>query len=82
MIYAIPVVGWFIGFGLHVCLAIPFYFLWWWLAGKFFYWLPPVYLTLGFWEIVGLFATVSILKFVLVPRFGFPSFDGKKKEGE
>lgn len=78
MIYAIPVVGWLIGFIIHVSLAIPFYFCWNWLAPKFFYWVPPVYQTLGFWEIVGLFVVLAILKLILVPKFSHPSYSNKK----
>ena len=68
MIYSIPVLGWTIGLFLHIGMAIPFYYFWNWLAPKYFYWLPSVYLQFGFWEIVGLFVIVSVLKAVLVPR--------------
>lgn len=70
MIYSLPVVGWLIGFILHASLAIPFYFLWNGLAPTYFYWLPSLYLQLNFWTIVGLFMLLSILKTVLLPRFG------------
>ena len=69
MIYAIPVVGWLVGLFFHTMLAIPFYFVWNWLAPTYFYWLPSVYLQIGFWNIVGLFIIMSILKTVLLPTF-------------
>lgn len=69
MIYAIPVFGWAIGLFFHISLAVPFYVCWNALAPKFFYWLPPVYLQLGFWETVGLFIIATVLKLVFVPRF-------------
>lgn len=67
-IYAIPVFGWFIGAILHVSLAVPFYFIWNALAPTYFYFVPPVYQQIGFWECVGLFVVISILKAVLVPN--------------
>jgi hypothetical protein len=70
MIYSIPIVGWLLGLFFHTMLAIPFYFLWNGLAPTYFYWLPPVYQNLGFMTIVGLFILLSILKAVLLPRFG------------
>lgn len=69
MIYAVPVVGWVVGLFFHICLAIPFYFVWNWLAPTYLYWLPAVYQQLGFWTIVGLFVLLSILKTVLLPSF-------------
>lgn len=69
MIYSLPVFGWIIGLFFHVALAVPFWIAWNALAPKFFYWLPPVFLSIGFWEIVGLFVIVSILKSLLLPRF-------------
>lgn len=70
MIYSIPIVGWLVGLFFHTMLAIPFYFLWNGLAPTYLYWLPPVYQNLGFMTIVGLFILLSILKAVLLPRFG------------
>ena len=67
-VYGIPIFGWLIGAVLHTSLAVPFYFIWNALAPTYFYWLPPVYQNIGFWECVGLFIVVSILKAVLVPK--------------
>jgi len=70
MLNAIPVIGWLISFILSVSLAIPFYFIWNHLASTYFYFLPEVYLNLPFWDTVGLFMIIPILKFMLVPKFG------------
>lgn len=68
MIYMIPFVGWFLGLFFHISLAIPFWLCWNALAPKFFYWLPPVYHEIGFWETVGIFIILSILKLIFYPR--------------
>lgn len=70
MINAIPVIGWFLSAFFAICLAVPFWFIWTvcGIGETFAYWLPPVYLRPGFWECVGVFIVVSILKGVLVPR--------------
>jgi len=67
-IYAIPIVGWLVGVFFHICLAIPFWILWDNMAPTYFYWLPKVYHQIDFWDCVGLFIIISILKSVLFPR--------------
>lgn len=62
MLNAIPVFGWLISAVVSISLSVPFYFLWNGLAPTYFYWLPKVYLNLPFWNCVGLFMLVSILK--------------------
>jgi hypothetical protein len=67
---AIPVIGWIISLCLSICLSIPFYFLWHTCGIKqFFYFLPDMYVNIGFWQCVGLFITISILKLMLYPSF-------------
>ncbi len=70
MLNAIPVIGHIIALILTISMAIPFWIVWTLcgIGAKFFGWLPAVYLTPGFWECVGVFMVVSILKVVLVPR--------------
>lgn len=70
MINAIPFVGWLLSFVFNVSLAIPFYVVWTacGIGERFFYFLPPVYQSIGFWNCVGLFIAVSIIKSVFVPR--------------
>lgn len=67
MIYGIPGIGWLIGGFIHMSLAIPFYFGWNYVAPKFFYFLPPQYLNVGFWEVFWLIVVVVILKTILIP---------------
>lgn len=69
MINSIPVIGWLISFFLSASLAIPFYFIWNSLAPTYFYFLPDVYKQIPFWDTVGLFMIVPILKHMLVPTF-------------
>lgn len=80
MIYAVPVFGWLIGLFFHISLAVPFWICWNALAPKFFYWLPPVYQSVGFWECVGLFIILSVLKMVLVPRLASMSNTNKAEK--
>jgi hypothetical protein len=70
MIFGLPIIGPVIGLVLAACLAIPFYFVWNAVAPTYFYWLPPVYQAVPFWDCVLLIATFSMLKLILLPRFG------------
>lgn len=71
MIFMLPVVGWLIGFVLAFGMAVPFYYCWNALAPIYFAaWVPPIFLQLPFWHIVGLFVIISILKAMLVPNWG------------
>ena len=79
MIYSIPIIGWAIGFFLHVSLAVPFYYLWAAMAPKYFYFVPKVYMALPFWDCVWLFMLLSILKTVLLPRFAYSSSSASKE---
>jgi hypothetical protein len=82
MLNAIPVIGWFISALCAMSLAVPFWLIWtvFGIGNTFFYWLPPVYLQPGFWECVGVFIVVSIIKLVFVPRFAssYSSSEAKK----
>ena len=64
-----PVIGWVIGPVLSALVAIPFYFLWHVCnVKKFFFFLPDVYMNVGFFELVGLFIVLSIAKSLCLPR--------------
>lgn len=65
----IPIIGWFISFGLSVSLAIPFYICWYCceIGIDFFTFLPVNWQQAGFWQIVGLFVVVNIIKTVFLP---------------
>lgn len=65
----IPVVGWMLSLFFNISLAIPFWVAWT-LCGigeTYFYWLPKVYQSIGFWSCVGLFMCLSILN-VVIPK--------------
>ena len=71
MINALPIVGWLISFFVSVSLAVPFWFCWTICnIGKIYFdFLPPQWQHIPFWNCVGLFISVSIIKVVFVPRF-------------
>ncbi len=66
-IISIPLVGWIIGPVLATFWAIPFYVLWHgFRIREMFPMLPEYLLNIGFWNMVGLFLTVSVLKCLLI----------------
>jgi hypothetical protein len=77
---AIPIVGWFLGLMFAVFSAVPFWFLWTYcgLGQRYFYFLPAVYIDMGFWNIVGLFLVISILRSRLMPDFSTTVNSAKK----
>jgi hypothetical protein len=79
MINAIPVIGWLLSAILATSLAVPFFFIWNALAPTYFYFLPAVYLTIPFWDCVGLFMIIPIVKSMLMPRFSYPVVSNPKK---
>ena len=81
MLNAIPVVGWILDFLCRASLAFPFWLIWtvWGVGQKYFYFLPEVYLTPGFWNCVGVFIVVGILKTVFVPKLA--SINNEQKIG-
>lgn len=82
MLNAIPIVGWLLSLLFAVSLAVPFWVVWTacGIGETFFYFLPPVYRSIGFWNCVGLFMAISILKAVLVPKLASVSSESKVKE--
>jgi len=67
MLNAIPILGWLLSFLFSVSLSIPFYFLWNGLAPTYFYWLPAAYLDVPFWNCVGLFMLMPMVKMLVYP---------------
>ncbi len=69
-INAIPFIGWIMSFVFNVSMAIPFWIVWTNcdIGKKFFSFLPEVYHSITFWECVGLFIAVEIIKSVFVPK--------------
>ena len=69
-ITAIPFIGWVVGPIIAFFSAIPFYVIWHWMnIKKFFYFLPDIYLNIGFWDLAFLFIIVSFLKSLILPSF-------------
>ena len=81
MLNAIPFVGWIVSTFVAFCLAVPFWFIWTacGIGQTFAYWLPAVYLHPGFWQCVGLFMVVSIIKAVFVPKLTQISYNVGEK---
>lgn len=81
MVNALPIIGWILSFVGSVSMAIPFWFLW--TAQKFgekyFYFLPDLYKSIPFWDCVGLFIVLSILRAILLPRFASSNTNNSKK---
>jgi len=82
MLNAIPVLGWLLSAIVAMSLSVPFYFIWNSLAPTYFYWLPAVYLAIPFWDCVGLFMIIPILKLMLVPKFVYPSTSLPEKKAK
>lgn len=70
MLNVIPVVGWFLSLFFSISLAIPFWIVWTacGIGTTYGYFLPSVYQAPGFWDCVGVFIAVGIIKAVFVPR--------------
>ena len=82
MINAIPVFGWLLSAFFAISLAVPFWFIWsvCGIGESYAYWLPAVYRHPGFWDCVGVFIVVSILKMVFIPRIASVSQSNSKAE--
>ena len=67
---ALPIVGWFLSTFCAISMAIPFWFCWSYcgLGTHYFYFLPPVYQSISFWNVVGLFIIIWTLR-SLLPKF-------------
>lgn len=64
MLNAIPVVGWLLDLFFKICLAVPMWFIWTvcGIGAKYFGFLPPVWHAVPFWNFVGIFMVLGILK--------------------
>ena len=79
MIHKLPIIGWLFGIVAAISLAVPFWICWsvCGIGITFAPWLPVQYQSPGFWQCVGLFICVSIIKTVLVPHFASVSQTNK-----
>lgn len=82
MINTIPVIGWILSIIANVSMSIPFWFCWTVcdLGKKYFYWLPEVYQDISFWNCVGLFIILSIIKGVFYPSFNVNNSNTNKEK--
>lgn len=66
MINNIPVIGWILSVLGAFGLSVPFWLFWtvMELGKKYFYFLPEVYQSIPFWNCVGLFVILSIIKHI------------------
>lgn len=64
MINKLPIIGWILSFTASVSLSIPFWICWTvcGIGAKYFSFLPQVYQVIPFWNCVGLFIVLSVLK--------------------
>jgi hypothetical protein len=70
MLNVIPFIGWFLNLVFTISLCLPFYICWTYfgIGTRYFYFLPDVYQSVGFWNCVGLFTCVGIIQGVFVPK--------------
>lgn len=80
MIYSIPVIGWLIGLFFQISMAIPLYFAWNAVAPIYFSrWLYPEWLSIPFWNMVGLIVSATIIKCIILPRFNVELTENSNK---
>ena len=67
---AIPIIGWALSLVLNTSMAVPFWIIWTvcGIGEKYFYFVPEKFLAIPFWDCVGIFVVIEILKSVLTPR--------------
>jgi hypothetical protein len=82
MVNAIPIVGWALSFAVNVSLAIPFWICWTicGIGSTYFKFLPQEWQSIPFWNCVGLFISISILKLIVVPRLASVSQSSGKDD--
>ena len=64
MINKLPIIGWLISLVANISLSIPFWICWTacGVGQKYFYFLPDVYRSIPFWDCVGIFIVLSVLR--------------------
>ena len=82
MINKIPFIGWLLSAIAAIGLAVPFWLFWTYysIGSLYFYFLPKIYQSIPFWDCVGLFVVIAILKGTLVPKLF--SFSNEQKVGK
>ena len=81
MINKLPIIGWMLSLVANISLSVPFWIAWTCcgIGAKYFYWLPPVYQVIPFWNCVGLFVCISIIKGTLIPTLASVSNSNTNK---
>lgn len=81
---ALPVVGWVLSAIASVSMSLPFWYCWTLcgLGSLYFDFLPSQWQSIPFWNCVGLFISVSIIKSVFVPTFASVSQSNKNGKAE
>lgn len=81
MLNAIPFIGWFFSAFFAISLAVPFWLIWtvFGIGERYAYWLPAVYLSPGFWDCVGVFIVMGIIKTIFVPSFASSHWSRESK---
>ena len=79
MLNKIPFIGWFFTAIAAIGLSVPFWFFWTYIGigQTYFYFVPVVFKSIPFWDCVGLFVVISILKGTLIPKVFSVSNDTK-----
>jgi len=70
-INCVPFLGWLLSFIANASLAVPFWFCWTYLElGRiYFYFVPVVFQSIPFWNCVGLFMILGILRHIFTFKF-------------
>ena len=84
MINKLPIIGWALSLAANISLSVPFWIAWTCcgIGAKYFYWLPPVYQSIPFWNCVGLFVCISIIKGTLIPTLASVNNSNENKSGK
>jgi len=69
MLNKLPIIGWIFTFIGATSLSVPFWVCWTWfgIGEKYFYFLPQIFQIIPFWDSVGLFLVLAIIKPTLTP---------------
>lgn len=69
-INVVPVIGWLLSFIGVVSLSVPFWICWtvFGIGNLYFDFLPEQWRSIPFWNCVGIFTSVSIIKTAFVPK--------------
>ena len=63
----IPIIGWTLSFLMNCSLAVPFWICWTvcGIGQSYFDWLPPRWQSIPFWNTVGIFICLSVVRSIV-----------------